>query len=430
MKKIWCVLLFAAVLSCAFAGGNKDSKSKVGDKVVLRVIANVDNSTSDGADWQEIVKQFEADNPNIEVQDVTVYSEAYHQKARAMLASKDYPHVAYIWPDARGIYFQEAGQLVDNRPYMDKTYYDFSQIPGMGPKGEVWEVPDGAANFCSVVFMNTAILKKYGIPEPKTYADLVAMVAPLKKDGIMVISMCGSDSWVWGSCLMSGIVPRYTGQADWVSRAVKGEYKFTDPSFVKALSTITMMTKDGVLPASTMVTDYGTSLTNFITGKAAFMIDGQWRANGIEDPALQENVKMITIPALPGENVKMANSVAAAVSVGFGLTKAATEDPAILDASIKFIRAVNSPANVTRRWLNGSIVAPVEFVDPPSGMSKIVLEKMKYSKSVGPHTDVIDSYLPPTANDALNIGMQNIALGKATPESVAAEVERLVRAGN
>jgi len=429
MKKIALIAILAVIgTAVCFAGGSKDGASKQKGKTVIRVLANVDNSTQDGADWLDIVAKFEADNPDVDVQDVTVYSEAYHQKARAMLAAKDYPHVAYIWPDARGVYFKEAGQLVDNKPYMDPSYYDFSQIPAMGPNGEIWEVPDGASNFCSVLYMNAEILKKYGFAEPKTYADLVAMVAPLKKDGISVISMSGADSWVWGSCFMSGIVPRYTGEADWVSKAVKGERSFTDPAFVKALSVITTMTVDGVLPAATMVTDYGTALTNFITGKAAFMIDGQWRANGVEDLELQKAVKMITFPAFPGEKPAMANSVAAALSVGFGITKAATEDKALLDASVRFIRAVNSPENVTRRWLNGSVVAPVEFVDPPSGMTPIVLEKMRYSKSVGPLTDVIDSYLPPAANDALNVGMQNIALGKTTPEEVAAEVERLVRA--
>lgn len=407
------------------AAQNEDSGSK---KTILRVLANVDNSTSDGADWKEIVEQFEIDNPDVSVEDVTVYSEAYHQKARALLAARDYPHVAYIWPDARGIYFQEAGQLIDNKPYLDPEYFNFSVIPPMGPNGEIWEVPDGAANFCSVMFMNRALLRENGIPEPTTYADLVAMVEPLKEKGLMVVSMSGADGWVWNSCLMSGLIPRFTGDPNWVSKAVAGEYSFTNPDFIKALGFIQTMIDDEVLPPSTIVTDYGTALSNFINGKAAFMIDGQWRANGIEDPELQKNVSLMSFPKLPGEKAGMADSVAAALSVGFGLTKAATEDPAVLDAAIRFIKAVNSPANVTRRWMNGSIVGPTIFVDEPEGMSPIVLEKTRFSRNVGALTDVIDSYLPPQANDALNIGMQNIALGKATPEEVAAEIESMVRA--
>lgn len=429
MKKLVSIAIALAVCSTlAFASGTGEKNATQGKKVVLKVLANVDNSTADGSDWQEIITQFETKYPNVDVQDVTAYGEAFHQKARAMLAVKDYPHVGQIWPDARGVYWQEAGQLVDNKKYLDGKHYDFSVIQPMGPNGEVWEVPLGVANFCSVMFVNTAILKQHGIPEPKTYADLVAMVAPLKKAGIMVVSMDGSEGWVWNSCLMSGLIPRFTGDAKWVSKAVKGDYKFTDPDFVKALAFISTMMKDGVLPPSTMVTDYGTALTNFLNGKAAIMIDGQWRANEIEDVELQKNVKMMSLPALPGEKAKMAGSVAAAITTGYGLTKAATADPAVLDAAIKFLDVAYSKENVTRRWQKGSIVGPTIFLDPPTDLSPIVREKARYAKSLPAVTDVIDSYLPPNANDALNNGMQNIALGKSTPESVAAEIERLVRA--
>lgn len=429
MKRIFvmvCILALAAGMG--FASGSGETKAKPTGKVTLKVLANVDNSADDGADWKAIVAKFEAKYPNIDVQDVTAYGEAFHQKARAMLAAKDYPHVGQIWPDARGIYWQEAGQLVDHRKYLDPAKYDFSAISPMGPNGEVWEVPLGAANYCSVLYVNTEILKKYGLKEPETYADLVAMVEPLKKEGIMVVSMDGSEGWVWNSCLMSGLIPRFTGDSAWVSKAVKGTYKFTDPDFVKALAFIQTMMNDSVLPPSTMLTDYGTALTNFLNGKAACMIDGQWRANELQDPELQKSVKMMVLPAVPQEKPAMKGSVAAAITTGLGLTKAAVDDPVILDAALKFLDEYYSPENVTRRWEKGTIVGPTTFVSMPATLSPIVREKARFAKTIVTITDVIDSYLPPAANDALNVGMQKIALGQATPEAVAAEVERLVRA--
>lgn len=426
------VLLFVVALcvpaSFVCAGGGQDGGAAKG-KTLLRILSNVDNSTTDGQDWRQLIDQFKADNPDVDVQDVTAYGEAYHQKARTMLAAKEYPHVAYIWPDARGVYFKEAGQLVDNRPFIDPNYFDMSRIPPMGPSGEVWEIPMGASNYTSVLFANTEILKKYGFSEPKTYADLVAMVAPLKKDGIMVLSMDGSEGWVWNSCLMSCLVARFGDDPNWISKAVKGQYKFTDPSFVKALGFIKTMMTDGVLPASTMVTDYGTALTNFLTGRAAFLVDGQWRANGIEDPVLQKNVRLLPFPAVPGETPKMAGSVSAAITVGFGITKAATESPATLDAAKRFLKAYYSHENVLRRWRNGSIVTPTIKIEAPADLPVLVKEKNRFAMAVKVPTDVLDSYLPTAANDELNLGMQNIALEKAQPAEVAAKVEALVRGG-
>lgn len=429
MRKFLFALAIFCMASVALSVNAQSSSPKAGGKkTVLKVIANVDNSTSDGQDWSAIVDEFRADNPDIDVQDVTVYAEAYHQKARIMLAAQDYPDVAYIWPDARGVYFKEAGQLINNKPFMDLSFYDMSAIPAQGPKGEIWEVPYGASNFTTVLFANTDILKKYNLPEPKTYADLVAMVEPLKKAGIMVISMDGSEGWVWNSCLMSGVVARMGGSAHWISEAVAGKHKFTDPAFVKSLAIISSMMKDGILPQSTMVTDYGTALTNFLTGKAAFMLDGQWRANGVEDPAFQKVVKLLPIPSLPGEAKGMANSIAAAITAGFGITKAGASSPAKLDAAKRFLKAIYAPAWVEKRWRNGTIVAPTTKIATPGDLSPITKEKTRFARAAGPLTDVLDSYLPTTANDALNTGMQNIALGKATPEQVAAEVESIVRA--
>ena len=418
-----CLLIVALALGLVVTGVNAETP-----KTVLKVITNTDNSTQDGQDWRAFVDQFEAKNPDVDVQDTTAYGEAYHQKARSLLAARDFPHIAFIWPDARGVYFKEAGQLVDNRPFMDKAVFDYSVIPPMGPNGEVWEVPSGASNFTSVLFCNTALLKKYGLKEPETYADLVAMVKPLKDAGIMVISMDGSEGWVWNSCLMSGLIPRFTGDPAWISKAVAGKYHFTDANFLKALSFIKTMVDDGVLPQSSMVTDYGTALTNFLNGKAAFMLDGQWRANGIEDPALQKNVKMLPFPQVPGEGKAMARSVSAAITSGYGITKAATQDPKVLDAAKRFIRAFYSEDLVAQRWKNGTIVAPTILMKEPVDLPPIALEKTRFAKSIVTLTDVLDSFLKPSANDALNLGMQKIALGKATAAEVGADVEKLSRA--
>jgi len=64
----------------------------------------------------------------------------------------------------------------------------------------------------------------------------------------------------------------------------------------------------------------------------------------------------------------------------------------------------------------------------PVDLPPIALEKTRFAKSIVTLTDVLDSFLKPSANDALNLGMQKIALGKATAAEVGADVEKLSRA--
>jgi raffinose/stachyose/melibiose transport system substrate-binding protein len=297
----------------------------------------------------------------------------------------------------------------------------------MGPNGEIYEIPLGTSNMTTVLFMNKALVEELGFKQPKTYADMVAMVPAAKAAGIEVVSIDGADGWAWGSCLMSVFAARTSGDAEWVSKAVAGEKSFTDESFVNALSLISTMIKDGVMSQKSVLVDYGTNVSNFNNNKALFMVQGQWAIGGIENPEVNEEMVLMPWPVMPGEKANMKNSVAAAWSVGYGVTKSGAADPAVRDAAIKFINYFYSEAEVEQRLRDGAIVAPVlkNFTVPtdlPNGVNqKVGLAKMSVE------TQVIDSFLTGAPNDALNTGMQKIASGQATAAQVAAEVEALAR---
>lgn len=312
-------------------------------KVVVKAMAYGDNSNQEGQNWTRIVTAFEKENPNIKIDYEMLYDEAYHQKVTARLASGDVPALAYMGADARwGAPWKEASQQYDLKSVIDPTYYEMKLIPPMGPNGEIFEIPLGTSNITTVLYFNQALAKELGIDAaPKTYEDIVAMVPKAKAKGIDVISIDGADGWAWGSCMMSCFIARESGDANWVSKAVKGEKKFTDKEFVDSLALITKMVKDGVFSSKAVTVDYGANITNFSNKKALFLIQGQWAAGGI-DPKVAEDTLMLAWPKLPGEKDGLAGSVAAAIQVGYGITKAGAADKAVLDASLKFIKYFNS----------------------------------------------------------------------------------------
>jgi raffinose/stachyose/melibiose transport system substrate-binding protein len=427
MKKALVILLVLAVLGAtAFAGTEKKTSSKV----TVKVMAYGDNSNPEGQNWIRIVSEFEKANPNINIDDEMLYDEAYHQKVIARLASGDVPHMAYMGADARwGKQWAEAGQQVDHRPFMDTNYYDMSLIPPMGPNGEVWEIPLGTSNICTVLYFNEELAKSLGISSaPKTYDDIVALVPKAKAAGIDVISIDGADGWAWGSCVMSCFIARLSGDAHWVEKAVKGENNFTDQVFVDSLALLTRMRNDGVISEKAVLVDYGTNISNFSNNKALFMIQGQWAAGSI-DQAVADNTAMLAWPKLPGEKASMAGSVAAAIQVGYGLTKAGAADPAVRDAALKFLKYYYSVPETTQRLKDGAIVAPIlKNFQVPADLPPIIKAKAALGANAKIITDVIDAYLSGAPNDALNAGMQKIASGTATAAEVAAEVEELLRA--
>ena len=412
-----------------FTGCQKEEAAEA-EVVVVDVMAYGDNSNQEGVNWVRIVDAFEAANPGIDIQYELLYDEAYHQKVVARLTSGDVPDVAYMGADARwGAPWMEASQQWDHTPHLD-AMYDKSLIPPHGPNGEIYEIPLGTSNITTVLFMNEKLVKELGFSAPNTYEDLVAMVPKAKAAGLDVITIDGADGWAWGSCVLSSFIARTSGDSQWVSKAVAGENKFTDKAFVDALTIIDMLVKDGVIPAKSVLVDYGTNVSNFSNGKALFMIQGQWAAGGIENPDVADNTVLLAWPKLPFEKAATAGTVAdtaAAPSVGYGVTRKGASDPAVRDAGLALINYFYSEAESTQRLRDGAIVAPIlKDYQVPSDLPLIVKRKVELAQSAGT-TEVIDSYLTGAPNDALNEGMQKIVSGQATPAEIAAKVEELAR---
>jgi len=424
MKKVLVLFLVLVVLGTSVFAGTQPKKD---EKVVVKAMGYGDNSNQEGQSWIRIVEAFEAENPNIDIDYEMLYDEAYHQKVTARLASGDIPDIAYMGADARwGAPWAEADQQIDHRPFIDTSYYDMDLIPDMGPNGEIYEIPLGTSNICTVLYMNEKLVKSLGFSTPKTYEDMVAMVPAAKEAGLDVVTIDGADGWAWGSCVMSCFIARIAGDAHWVQKAVNGENKFTDPAMVNALKVLRQMVDDGVISDKMVLVDYGANISNFSNEKALFMVQGQWAAGGI-DPGVAENTLMIAWPKLPGEKANMAGSVAAAIQVGYGLTKSGASDPAVRDAALKFLKFYYSEPETTQRLRDGAIVAPIlKNYQVPADLPSIMKQKVILAQSAMT-TDVIDAFLSGEPNEALNAGMQEIVSGTATPEEIAKKVEDLLR---
>ena len=424
MKKFVFLLIVGIMIAASgFANGGSDEP----EKVTLNVMGYGDNSGAEGINWTRIIAEYSEANPGVEIVDELLHDEAYHQKVTARLAAGDVPHVAYMGADARwGAPWSEAGQQIDNRPYIDAAVYDMDLIPEMGPNGERYYLPLGISNITTVLFMNEPLVNSLGFSAPRTYEDLAAMVPAAREAGLEVVSIDGADGWAWGSCLLSAFIARTSGDPNWVSKAVAGQYKFTDDAMVNALGLIERMVADGVIDSKSVLVDYGANISAFSNEQALFFIQGQWAAGGVENPDVRDNMELLAWPTLPGEKSGVAGSVAAAWSVGYGVTQVAL-DAGVEETAGDFLAYVNREEEATQRLRDGAIVAPViRNYQAPSDLPSEVAKKIALAAEAL-STEVIDAHLTGPPNEALNVGMQRIAAGEASPAEVAAEVEALAR---
>ena len=103
------------------------------------------------------------------------------------------------------------------------------------------------------------------------------MVPKLKAKGIQVITLPDGDGWQMQSCLFSTVVGRMLGDAlGGPGEDGQGQVHRSRATSPPSPSS-TPCSRTGSSPAQDMQLGYGDGPTLFATGKAAFIIDGDWR---------------------------------------------------------------------------------------------------------------------------------------------------------
>ncbi len=400
----------------------------VGGRIVVTAVAYGEPDNTEGLAWIRLVEEFEELNPDIDIQYELLYDEAFHNRITERIALGNVPDMSYIGGDARwGAIWKASDQYYDHQNDIDRDLYDINLIPAMGNKGEAYYIPMSISNLCSVFFMNEELVRSLGFSAPRRYEDLVAMVPAAKAAGLDVVSFDGADAWAWGTCIVSMLIGRTSGNHRWVSESLDGLHYFTDQEFLDALEWIRRMVVDGVLPANVLSITNDENIANFNNEKALFMTQGQWVTSQITNPAVREHMVLMNWPDFPKQKGGTHNYGAAAMSVGYGLTRDGAKKTAVKQAALSFIAYFNSTKEVELRLRNGEITGPIlkDFVIP-NDMPSYVGQKLELSRNTYV-SDVIDSFLAGAPNEALNNGIQLIADGKASPLEVAVHVEQLLR---
>ncbi len=399
------------------------------EPVTIRVLNYLDASSPNAAAEVTLIwERFEKDNPDIKIIREDQFGEPFHQKTEAYAAAGKLPEVLYVWPGGRSATLHQKGLLKDITRLLGDERNEFSEAalqPQAG--GYLAMVPIGLTA-THVMFVNTALLKELGLEMPKTYADLKAMVEPLKKAGKDCIIVGAQDDWVMQSVLYSMIFGRMVGDEKLLA-FLDGKAKFTDKEFVDSLRFYEQLFKDGVINRNAMQTPYGEAPALFAAGKAPFMIDGDWRTGAfITDqstgvalipPEKQKDIVLTVFPQIPGEVNKGTTSIVPAT--GFAISSHVKDNSPEEKAAWRLISWLNS-AEVQRIRLESGAAFPSRKGVTSDKLEPIAQERAEfYGKVTG--TYVLDDKLPPEIFTKINIGLQEIGLGLATPVEVARSVQ-------
>jgi raffinose/stachyose/melibiose transport system substrate-binding protein len=428
-------ILLVLVSVTGFAGGSKQTD---GGGVTLRVLyyleATAPNAIADANLWFDT---FEKNNPGVKIERENLFSEPFHDKTRAYAAAGNLPDVLYVWPSGRSDYLHDQKLLKDLTPFINKDnlkgfYLPITMDPSQQQAGYMAMIPQGLTS-SHAFYINTEVLNDCGLQPAKTYAELKAQVPVLKAKGYETVIMAAKDDWVMQSCLFSMVAGRFGG-AGWEKKILSGQAKFTDPEFVNALAFIKTLYDDGVIQRSAVGIEYGEGPGLFANKKSAYYIDGDWRVGAfitdastgqaLISPARQNNIRISVFPDIPGAKVNKSSS--SILGTGYAMSAAIPAGSARETAVWELVKWLTGKEVSQLRTEHGGTPIPSR-VDLDYNVMKLEpLQKTvaNLGNEFSTATVVIDGVFASEVYNPINTGLIEIAMGRRTPQQVAADVQR------
>lgn len=415
------ILIYTFITLGAFAGGDGESSSDVIELDVFHYLDLADDVSS--ANFEELVAAFEELHPNIKLNFDYLVNEPYHNKLQTLNIADELPDLMFLWPGKRTGNVTGSGKIKDLRPWIagHESEFALSAMAPQGPNGEIYELPE-QVTATHVMYVNTQLLSELGLQPATTYAELVAQGKTINDAGYITIAMDNKDGWQMQSCLLSALVERTAGR-EWLKDALAGNASFADPEFVNALSIIKDLSDNDLFSPGINQAEYGRALTDFNTGKAAYFIDGGWRASNIigeMDEDLQQHIEIMAFPDVPNQ-VGKSGSTAIVAGTGFGMNANLTGAKA--DAAWEWVWFFSGPEGSRIKQAQGW--SPAYKLPTPAG-TPAIQKKLIDFVAASPSGYVIDAVMEAEGMGTLHPLLQQMMFGEVSPQEVGNQYEAWV----
>ncbi|MBU5261796.1 ABC transporter substrate-binding protein [Bacillus atrophaeus] len=235
MKKFVFFLVIASVCMLAISGCSSQSSSSDG-KVTLKFFHRWPKEP-ERSYFEEVVKEFEKEHPDIHIQTEAVLNDSYKDKIKVMLGTSSPPDVFFSWSDEFAAKFIRGNKALDLSSYYKNDTEWSSQLVGTQIKPFTYEEKEYGVPWqmdAKSFFYNKDIFEKLNLKPPSTWEELIEVSKKLKANGYTPISFGTKAPWTishYIGTLNQRMVDEKTRERDYDAKT--GE--FTDEGYVKAL---------------------------------------------------------------------------------------------------------------------------------------------------------------------------------------------------
>ncbi|MDK4735805.1 extracellular solute-binding protein [Rhizobium sp. CNPSo 3490] len=377
------------------------------------------------AAWEDIVKKYEAQHPDVDIEMQFLENEAFKAKLPTLLQSDDVPDFFFSWGGGVLKQQSETGALQDVTAALDadggklRKAFTPASVDGLTFDGKTWAIPYkvGLVSF----FYNKALFAKAGVKaeDIKTWTDFLEAVKKIKAAGIVPIAGGGGEKWpihfYW-----SYLVMREGGQKVF-DAAKKGEGEgFLDPAIIKAGEDLAELGKLEPFQPGYLGATWPQTLGVFGDGKAAMILgfeatEANQRKNAGDGKGLSpDNIGRFVFPTVEGGAGKPTDTLGGLN--GWALTKKASKE------AIDFLAFLTNADN-ERAMAEAGMLLPVAVGADDGVVNPLLAESAKQLAGSTWHQNFFDQDLGAAVGRVVNDVSVEIVSGQMNSKDGAQMIQ-------
>ncbi len=396
-----------------------------GEKPVTLRMWTIWNTEPRKSALDEIVANFEAANPDIDVVVTNVEPDADKQRIRVAIGSGDPPDVFFVWSGEWLHNFVRGDNVLSITEALAANDGQWrSRIMGDALKwytfgGEVYGIP--FLRQCTFFFYNKKLFSEHGLEPPRTWSEFLALCDNLKRSDITPLALGNTVKWPahhYVSCLWQRLMGQDRLMADFDPL---GPGAYDDLGYVRGLEMFRDLVARDVFNQAPNGTTRENARALFYTGKAAMFYTGTWNLNnfreGGEAPEeFWEAWDWFNFPAVEGGRGDQ-NALHGGAD-GYVISSK-TEHP---DEAIRFLQHLNSLESARLFVKRCRELVLVKGAVTEDNADQHLLRYAREVESASTIVPWADTLMERSVAQVLLDGCQALIEGSTTPEQIMADI--------
>lgn len=251
--------------------------------------------------FEQIIKDFENENPNIKIEVDSYENETYKTKIKTAISVQEGPDVFFTWGAGFAKPFVSSNSVLPLDDYLSdgtKEKISTGTLDNFTFDNKIYGLP--MYLWSAVLYCNQELFDKNGVKIPETYDELLSAVEVFNKKGIIPMT-CGEKER-WPGMFYQNILAIRTAGVKMCNEALNGETSFEQPEFVESAARLEELVKAKAFDRGVMALTKDESEASFKLGKVAMYYMGNWAAGSFDADGSQIAGKIVckNFPSISG----------------------------------------------------------------------------------------------------------------------------------